>query len=178
MHRRIAAILAIFLLSFILTGCDSFFWKTYQNKEYGFSFLFPRGWEEEENTEPGTMPVFSAYSPLKGPNDKVKENVIVSVSEVSREMSLAAYFDLNKEAITENVFGYKHNFMESDIFAGRVRGMALVFDNTLGDVTLRTISACWKKGSRVYALSCTCQAKEYSKYGPIFRRILSSLRLY
>ncbi len=173
MRTKNLIIITALAIAIGLAGCD-LSWQQYNNKEYGFSILFPRAWKKEGGIQDI---IVIAKSPRKGQFDKFQENANVVVSDLPGEMPLTAYFDLNKTEIMRMLPGAKYNVKESEIFAGSEPGNLLSFTCNVGDITLQITSAVWMKGQRVYVVTCSGDAAEYPKYEPTFNKIMHSLRI-
>ncbi len=158
-------------LIFVSNGCD-FSWRQYYSREYRFLVLLPRGWQEAEDPKLAIL----VKAPQEGPDDRFQENINVIVTELPASVALSTFFELNKDELMRVMPG-AHNMIEGEIFAGLVPGKMLSFDNQVEDLTLRTLSATWIKGKRVYVVTCVGQVSDFSKYSPIFKKVLQSMRL-
>ncbi|MBL7130239.1 MAG: hypothetical protein ISS45_02335 [Candidatus Omnitrophica bacterium] len=170
--KKIILIIGLVILV-SLAGCF-LSWQRYSNEEYGFSILFPRMWQKEEGVA-GT--VILVTSPQKGSSDKYRENINVMAADLSEEVSLATFFELNKDEAMRVLPGVEYNISEGEIFAGGISGKWLSFNTRMEGLTLRIISASWMKGTRVYVVSCSAEYEKYPKYEPIFKKVMHSLRI-
>lgn len=173
---KITAILALSAGILGLSACD-FRWARYYNREYKFSLLLPRGWSREEGLN---NTVLTSRSPLKGRRDKFQENINVVVADLPKEAPdtpLDVLFELNKEEIMRVLPGVKEDISEGKIFAGRNEGRWLAFSNRIEGISIKIISAVWMRGKRVYVVTCSGEGRDFSKYEPVFKTTLRSLRI-
>lgn len=164
---------AVFLfLLLLIAGCD-LDWQRYSNKDYKFSILLPGSWKIEEGV---FNTVVMAMPPGKKEVVAFRENINVIVTELSEELKLSTFFELNKDQL-QSKLAVNNEVSEGDIYAGWLAGKWLSFEQILQDIRLKTISAVWMKGRRIYTVTCTSQLKDFPKYKPIFDKVLRSLRV-
>lgn len=135
----------------------------------------PRFWEKIEQTE-GAVTLI-VRSPLKGPGDKYQENITVAASILKEKIPLDAVYDFNKAAILQAIPGDKFDITEGEIFAGMEAGKFLSFTNSINGLTIKIQSAIWVKDTKVYTISCSGETKSFLVYGPIFKKVMNSLRI-
>jgi hypothetical protein len=162
----------LLLLILLFSGCTPE-WQRYQNKEYNFSMLLPGSWEVAEgsfNTVVMAMPVEKKNQPVS------YQSINVIVTELSEDISLGAFFELNKEELQRALVS-DHKISDGQIYAGALLGKWLTFEHLLENTKLKTISALWLKGRKIYTVTCSCQLKDFPEYKPVFDKVLRSLRI-
>jgi hypothetical protein len=178
MKKYLFFILAISLLSVLVCGCD-FNMVRYQNKKYAFSLLLPRGWQVEE----GTMGlVLSARAPQV--SVPFVTNLTLTIGDLSaaeaklgRPITLTEFYEINKAQIMQILPGVEYNIQEGYIFAGRHRGTALSFNSKLENLNLKFLVGVWLIKSHAYTISCSSTTENFSKYLPVFKKVMQSLRV-
>jgi len=162
--------LCLVLLSFNFSGCD-FSWQRYYNQEYRFSMLLPRFWQKTQGAY-GTL--ILAQEPQRGRNDKFSENINLVITEFSEGVSLAAFYELNKEELLKSLAIM--DLAEGEIFAGVLPGRWLSFKGRAKEAKVKVLSAVFVKGKRAYTITCISEEEKYLKYEPTFLTAIRSLR--
>ncbi len=167
-------ILLVFL--FILCGCGSEL-QLYDNPEYGFSVLLPGSWQKEEGALKSVVMALAPTDNRRTPQPpKPRANVNVFVTEFPEEIKLDTVFELNKDELSK--FGAAiQDLREGEIYAGLLAGRWLSFEGSMHDSRLKIISAIWVKGRHAYTITCSSSSEEFSRYEPIFNKVLRSLRV-
>jgi len=164
---------AIFLLLILLfSGCTPE-WQRYNNKEYNFSMILPGEWKIAErvfNTVVMARPVDNKNEPAS------YRSINVIVTELSEDVLLSTFFELNKEEIQRTLLS-GNKITDGEIYAGNLLGKWLTVEHLLGNNKLKTISAVWMKGRKIYTITCSCQLKDFPVYKPVFDKVLRSLRI-
>ena len=167
--------LIVFLIGFIalcsLSGCH-FFWKSYHDRFNDFSLVVPRGWEIDTHRPPAALIVLS---PLRGKNDKFRENLTVTVADLPDDEAKEVFWDTNKKIILTTLPGYKSQIKEGEMYSGFDRGQWMSFiltDNKNLKIRVKTVT--WFKGLRVYSVTVTGETSQYPKYEKAFEKMLSS----
>ncbi len=171
MTRRIGLI-TLLIMSLFFSGCD-LWWSRYTNQEYGFSIILPRFWKKDEGFK---NTIVIARLP-KASKEGVQENITITAGRLPQEAPLDILYEANKEEIMRVLPGVKDNVSEGDLFAGRDQGRWLRFDNKVGNLSLRILTGVWIKKQRVYVITCCSSTQRFSKYEPIFQRVIRSLRI-
>ena len=90
---------------------------------------------------------------------------------------LTTYFDINKEELM-NVMPQAKDITEGQQMNGIVRGQWMSFQTQItSQVTMKVITIVWMKDKRAYTLTCVCALSAAKKYEPLFRKIMSSMRM-
>jgi hypothetical protein len=173
MHSSIFKKLGIILLfALFFAGCTPE-WQRYNNKEYKFSMIFPGEWKIDE----GVFNTVVMCRPVEDQNEPVSyKSINVIVTELSEDILLSTFFELNKEEIQRTLVVDK-KISDGQIYAGDMQGKWLIFEHILENVKLKTISALWMKNKRIYTVTCSCQLKDFPVYKPVFDKVLRSLRI-
>jgi hypothetical protein len=167
---RKISIFLFFILFF--SGCTPE-WRRYDNKEFKFSILLPGSWKIEQ----GAFNTIVMALPVGQKNNLVSNRSInVIVTELSEDFSLNTFFELNKEELQRTLV-VDNQIYDGEIYAGPLLGKWVIFEHLLEKVRLKTISAVWMKGRRIYTVTCSCQLEDFAKYKPVFDKVLRSLRI-
>lgn len=164
-------IVATIVSTFLVGGFDPTLYR-FQSKENGFSILLPRGWAAVDDSRTA----IHVRSPREGPDDQFQENINVMVVDLPNEISMDTFFDANKEELLR-VMPLAENIVEGGTLAGFVRGRLLTFENKVEGINLKSMSAVFKKGTRFYSVNCTAEEAKISKYLPIFKKVIQSIRI-
>ena len=163
----------LLVMLILLSGCGSP-WQRYNNREYNFSILLPSSWEKEEGA---LKSVIMAAAPVKNKGQlKARANMNVFVTELPEEVALDIVFELNKEELSRAGVAMD-KFTEGEIYAGPLAGKWLSFEGQMRNSRFKILSAIWVKGRRIYTITCSSPAEEFSLYGPIFNKSMRSLRV-
>ena len=165
--------LSIFLLLILIfSGCAPE-WQRYNNKEFNFSILLPGPW----NIQEGSFNTVVMAMPNEPQNSQPSyANINVIVTELSEDLPLSTFFELNKEELQRTIV-VDNKINDGEIYAGGLLGKSLTFESMLENIRSKTISAVWMKGRRIYTVTCTCQSKDFPKSKPVFDKVLRSLRV-
>ncbi len=174
MRNKIFKLSIVIVAVVFLAGCD-LAWQRYSNRAYGFSILLPRGWERMEGFR-GT--VITIRAPRKNLQGKFQANINVVAGELEKDLDLSTYFELNRDQTLKLVPNIEGRVSEGEIYASRLEGKWFSFISIAGGVNIKIISAVWKKGKRVYVVSCSCDALKYPQYEQTFSKVMRSLRIY
>jgi hypothetical protein len=166
----------IFLISLVLSsgivGCD-FRWEKYYNREKRFVMLLPRTWVKVPGSRDTAILV---KDNLRGPKDRFRENINVVVNTLPKTVTLEVFFEANKYEIEFNLPGV-YNISEGEMFSGMVPGRWISFNQKIGDMALKVISASWIRDGRVYVVTCVCDNQYAFQYDPLFQKVIKSFRI-
>jgi len=172
--RKYILVALILVLSLSFIGCDIFAWKKYYNPDYKFSLTIPRNWEIAEETKDAALVLFAPEEEIQG---QFRANLRVVVVDLPAVIPLTTYFDVNKEELM-NVIPQAAEFTEGQQMNGIIRGQWMSFQAQItSKVIMKAITIVWMKDKRAYTLTCVCSLSAAKKYEPMFRKIMSSMRM-
>jgi len=172
--RKYILLVLVLLVTLNFIGCDIFAWKKYNNSDYNFSLTIPRNWEIQEDAKEAALVLFA---PEDETIKQFRANLRVVVVDLPAVIPLTTYFDVNKEELM-NVMPQSTNFTEGQQMNGLIRGQWMSFQTQItSNVVMKVISIVWMKDKRAYTLTCACSIAAAKQYDPIFRKIMSSMRI-
>jgi len=164
-------IIATIISTFVVSGVDPTV-NRFHSKENGFSILLPRGWSVVENPRAA----IHVRAPRESMDDQFQANINVMMTDLPNAISMDTFFDANREELLR-VMPLATNMVEGVILAGFVQGRLLTFENKVEGINLKSMSAVFKKDTRFYSVNCTAEEAKISKYLPIFKKVIQSLRI-
>lgn len=175
MNIKKIALIVLIALIFVYILALNFIWQKYTNDELGFSIMLPRLWYKQEGA---FNAVVIAKAPQTDKNDIFQENINVTVSYLPAGMDIDTYYELNKNAILEMLPSEPFDIQEGKISASGDTGRFLALSSAGPLMVMRTMSALWIKNKIVYVVTCFGQDSEFSKYEPIFKKSIRSIRFF
>ncbi len=152
-----------------------FAWRNYRNSEYKFSLRMPRSWDIDADALNAAL---VAYLPPSSRDDNFASNMRVVVDDLPAEVPLGTYYDINR-AEFEQVFKRLLDVKEGQGMSGLIRYQWFAFNAQIGeDILIRTISAVWIKGKRVYVLTCVMNLRRAQEIEPVILKIISSFSIH
>jgi len=171
----VAGVGIILILSGAWVVSREYRFKSYKNKEYGFSIKYPALWALEENKN-GAAVIF--YSPQENDMDFFKESVNVVVQDISgNPMNIKKYSKLAVEQM-EAVFEDNMIIFESKptFFADR-SGYKLVFVGKGPEVDYKYMSVWTIEGLTAYQVTYTSLNSQYEHYISKVEKMLESFHI-
>jgi hypothetical protein len=166
---KIAA--TLFLLLIIATaGCGkSDDPNRHYEKEGGFSYVPPEGWEMSEY--PGMK-----YKIFRGPmENQFAPNI--NVIDEKLDGSLKTYVDANIEAMRDFVEGFNLVEREEIVTNEGARSIKLTVDGEHYQRQLRQYFCFFDAGERKYIVTCSALAENAEKYEPLFDKSVKTFRI-
>jgi len=167
--RRLRCGLLLVLLGVVLAGCGSKAPRKLHEKEGGFSYDPPAGWQVKEM--PGQK-----YRIAFGPTENgLAPNINVMTDTAS--MDLDEYLDKGLETMkrtgTISSEPSRQRFATED----GEKGYYWTFDYTMLNHALRARQYFFEKGDRKYVFTCTTSADTGAALDPVFEASAKSFRL-
>ncbi len=144
----------------------------YYNKEAGFSISFPIDWEKLE----GFMGnVVIGRSPLEGPTDRFRENVGVTVGDLSRRVTLEQEFQEGITLLAATFTDFKE-YERGQLTIDNTEAKWLVYSRRNEQITVKVLMYCFIKGNRGYVIGGTTAPKAFDRYRGQFEEIAKSFK--
>lgn len=154
-------------------------YRTYTNKNYGFSIKFPSYWKPV-HPKGGAIIVFVA--PLQNDLDTVSENFNISIKDMPQAMTIERVSDTIVNQVT-GTFGQQIIISEKNpvMLAGRA-GYRITFagyDVRVSNPNPIQYTAVWTiVGSRVFILTFTGQQRDFPFYEKKVNTMINSFKLF
>lgn len=156
----------------MLTGCSRKEKGRFYNDEYNFSIVFPKYWEIQQK-EMGTAVV--ALSPEEGIRDEFRENVAITIEEVSGDSTLKKYFELSQKNLKSYSKDYRLLY-KNNTWLARKPAMILGFTYTMSGLKLKVLQYYCLYKNKVYVITCTALPHSFDRYEETFLKIVRSFR--
>lgn len=136
--------------------------------------LLPRSWEIDEEAKDVILAI---YIPQDNSQAKFKDNMRLVAQDLPAKIDLTTYYDINREELLA-VFPKHRNITEGQGMSRFVRYQWIAFDAEIAEnIWVRAINTVWFKEKRVYILTYVINLSNTAKLEPLFRKIVSSVRL-
>ncbi|MBP6291160.1 MAG: hypothetical protein KA407_05915 [Spirochaetes bacterium] len=172
-QRNILFLIIVIAVSTItVIGCSRKEKGRYYNDEYGFSIVFPKYWEIQQK-EMGTAVV--ALSPEEGSRDDFRENVAITVEDVSDGETLEKYFVVSQQ----NLKSYSKDYMllyKNNTWLSRKPAMILGFTYSMSGLKLKVLQYYCLYKNKAYVITCTALPHTFDRYEEIFLKIVRTFR--
>ncbi|HSG28428.1 MAG TPA: hypothetical protein VLA34_08100 [Candidatus Krumholzibacterium sp.] len=178
MRRKAAAGGFALALFFILHGCTGGGEAppgAYTSAEFGFSIVFPEGWEVEEPGG-GELPVVAASLIPKGEPGIMLAYVAVEIDDLDDAVTLEEYAGrIRSEQSRDAKYFSEHEYGEIRIDGRKAR--YLFIDVDWEDSTLRLLGYILVDKRKGYLITCGAIPDEFERYQAIFRQTARSFRI-
>ncbi|MGB4268371.1 MAG: PsbP-related protein [Spirochaetota bacterium] len=173
MKRKYLISLFIVILSvMLLPGCSRKEKGRFYNDEYNFSIAFPEYWEIQQQ-EMGAAVV--ALSPEEGIRDDFRENVAITIEEVSGDSTLEKYFEVSQKNLKSYSKDYRLLY-KNNTWLARKPAMILGFTYTMSGLKLKVLQYYCLYKNKVYVITCTALPHSFERYEETFLKIVRSFR--
>lgn len=174
MRRKYLLCISIIIFSvMILPGCSRKEKGRFYSDEYNFSIVFPKHWQIQQQ-EMGAVVV--ALSPEEGMSDDFRENVAITVEEVSGDSTLDKYFELSQKNLKSYSKDYRLLY-KNNTWLARKPAMILGFTYTMSGLKLKVLQYYCLNNNKVYVITCTALSHTFDRYEETFLKIVRSFRL-
>jgi len=146
--------------------------RRYYNSEYHFSIKFPSGWHIDVDPYENMV---SAWEDFVNDNDMFEENMTITYEELQSKTGLEAYFT----EVNYNTGRDLANFRIENQGAITLDGQparAIRSSFTMAEGDLKMIGYCVIKDKHALTITCMVEPRNYTKYQPIFKETVHSLR--
>jgi len=171
-NKRILLITIILLNLVLLISCSRKEKGRYYSDEYGFSIVFPKYWEIQQK-EMGTAVI--ALSPEEGSKDDFRENVSITVEEVSGDITLDKYFVVSQQNLKSYSKDYKLLY-KNNTWLSRKPAMILGFTYSMSGLKLKVLQYYCLYKNKAYVITCTALPHTFDRYEEIFLKIVRTFR--
>lgn len=170
-----SALVSFIALAVLAAACGKKEPGYFRDRSKGFSVVFPNDWEIKTEGLLGAT-VVQALSPLEEKGDLFRENVNVSVEELSKDMGLSYYREITFENIARALGEFREIERNDFTLDGR-KAVMTVFTHRSGALRLKVMLCLVVERHRGYVLVGTATEKSFPEYKPVFFRILRSMKL-
>ena len=147
----------------------------YTDRTNKFSIEYPVTWNsEKESGPPGNYNV-GLIAPYDNLRDKFNENCNVTAGKKPENMSLDTFAKSNIANQRKYLASY-HLFDKGEETIGGINSVWIVISYNLQGKPLKGRTYYFASSKMVYAITCTAESDEYSKYEPVFENIAKSFR--
>ncbi|MCX8122895.1 MAG: DcrB-related protein [Spirochaetes bacterium] len=171
--RYSAILISVIVLNIVLlSGCARKEKGRYYNDEYGFSIVFPKYWEIQQK-EMGAVVI--ALSPEEGSKDDFRENVAITVENMTDNVTLEQYFELSQKNLKNYSKDYKLLYKNTTWLAKKP-AMILGFTYSMSGLKLKVLQYYCLNNSKAYVITCTALPHSFGRYEESFLKIVRSFR--
>ncbi len=172
MKYKILLILMILLHVAIITSCARKEKGRFYSDEYGFSIVFPKYWEIQQQ-EMGAVVI--ALSPEEGSRDDFRENIAITVEDVADDTTLENYFELSQKNLKNYSKDYRLLY-KNNTWLSKKPAMILGFTYTMSGLKLKVLQYYCLNKNKVYVITCTALPHTFDRYEAKFLKIVRSFR--
>ncbi len=169
------AVLSIAVLAVLAAACGKKEPGYFRDRAKGFSVVFPHDWEIKTDGLIGGT-VVQALSPLEERGDLFRENVNISVENLSKDVGLRYYREMTFENIAKALGEFREIERNEFTLDGR-KAVMTVFTHRAGALRLKVLLCLVVDRHRGYVLVCTATEKTYPALRESFFKIMRSLKL-
>jgi len=170
--KRLLLIVIITLNLVLLMSCSRKEKGRYYSDEYSFSIVFPKYWEIQQK-EMGTAVI--ALSPEEGSQDDFRENVSITVEEVSGDITLDKYFVVSQQNLKSYSKDYKLLY-KNNTWLSRKPAMILGFTYSMSGLKLKVLQYYCLYKNKAYVITCTALPHSFDRYEEKFLKIVRTFR--
>lgn len=153
-------------------GCKKKSANNFVSPENAFSINFPKEWNIQKDFM-GT--VVAATSPLTGPEDKIRENINIIVSDSQGTSDTKAYADASFEGSKPLLTDYQL-FERGNTRHGDIHSEWAIFSHRLGEIQLKTMTHILLKNGKSYIITCSAAPESFDSYRPQFEEIVKTFK--
>ncbi|MEW6525995.1 MAG: PsbP-related protein [Spirochaetota bacterium] len=173
MKRKYLIRISIIIISImLLPGCTRKEKGRFYSDEYNFSIVFPKYWEIQQQ-EMGAAVI--ALSPEEGSRDDFRENIAITVEEVTDDSTLEKYFELSQKNLKSYSKDYRLMYKNTTWLA-RKPAMILGFTYTMSGLKLKVLQYYCLNEGKAYVITCTALPHTFDRYEETFLKIVRSFR--
>jgi hypothetical protein len=173
----VMAAVAVLTCCAVLTGCSGDSDGEpgrYSSSTYGFSIVFPQGWEIVEG-DGEEVAMVEATSPWEDDDDEFSEHITVDVEDITKGTTVEVYFEETMEAQASMIPGFKTKARGRTTIDGR-DAIWVEFDMEEEGGSLTVLGYAMVKGNRGYLITCIAQDRKYVSYEDVFRQAVQTFR--
>lgn len=174
--KRICLIVALVQMVFIATTAlaqvNTADWK--EVKGTGYSISFPNDWEVNHMGDVGVSAL--AMAPLDRDNDPFRENFILVVEQVEKDVDLKTYALQSSKQILASL-------PDVDVLVSKLKDpktdpyYEMVYTVEKGGLTLRYAQFYFIKDGFAYVITLACELRYHENYEAIFDQIAAGFKL-
>ncbi|MDI9424173.1 MAG: hypothetical protein QM472_04980 [Spirochaetota bacterium] len=168
-------LLSLVALAVMAMGCCKKEPGYFRDRSKGFSIVFPDDWEIRTKGLLGAT-VVQALSPLEEKGDPFRENINVSVEDLSKDVGLSYYREITFENMARALDEFRELERNDFKLDGR-KAVMTVFSHRAGALRLKVMLCLVVERHRGYVLVGTATEKSFPEYKPIFFKIIRSMKL-
>ena len=160
------------ITGFVLLACGMGESGRYYNSEYHFSIKFPSGCHIDVDPDGNSV---SAWGDFANDNDMYEENMTITYEELESKTGLESYFT----EVNYNTGRDLANFRIENQGAITLDGQparAIRSSFTMAEGNLKMLGWCTIKDKHALTIACIMEPGNYTKYQPIFKEAVHSLR--
>jgi hypothetical protein len=172
MKYKTLLILIILFNVVLLSSCARKEKGRFYSDEYGFSIVFPKYWELQQQ-EMGAVVI--ALSPEEGSRDDFRENIAITVEDVADDATLEKYFELSQKNLKSYSKDYKLLY-KNTTWLSRKPAMILGFTYTMSGLKLKVLQYYCLNNKKAYVITCTALPHTFDRYEEKFLKIIRSFR--
>ncbi|HSV96045.1 MAG TPA: hypothetical protein VLM75_03820 [Spirochaetota bacterium] len=170
-----AVVFSIFMLAVFTATCGKKEPGYFRDRAKGFSVVFPDDWEIKTEGLLGAT-VVQALGPLEEKGDLFRENVNISVENLSKDVGLQYYREMTFDNIAKALSEFRETERTEFTLDGR-KAVMTVFTHRAGALRLKVLLCLVVERHRGYVLVCTATEKSYPAFKETFFKIMRSLKL-
>lgn len=148
---------------------------SYESSKYGFTLKYPESWSVEAGT--GSDPVVTFLSQKETANDKFRENLFVTVTDLSSKQDLNTS-DVMDMWIKENKAGsYAATFdilSQKPVTVNDISAQQLTYTFTASGYEIKGMMTIAVKNNKAYLLSYSAEAKSFDTFTKEVNALISS----
>lgn len=145
-------------------------YERYYSRDYRFSISFPSDWELAVDADPSSL---GGISPLEGPQDSFRENVLVGSFDLGSKMTLLEYFNGNLDYLKQKITDLNVISTENIKLDGN-DAISVTYTSTIEGRHYKTMQVFLIKDTRGYIITTMGDANSYDKYTTKFAEIVKS----
>jgi len=144
----------------------------YYNSEYHFSIKFPSGWHIKTNPDENLVACWEDFANDK---DRFEENIAITYERLVSKTGLEAFFTEVSYNTGRDLANFRIENQGTITLDGQpARAVRSSF--TMAEGELKMLAYCVIKDKHALTISCLVEPHNYTKYQPIFKETVHSLR--
>ncbi|MCR4424578.1 MAG: hypothetical protein NUW23_00060 [Firmicutes bacterium] len=152
--------------------------REYINRQYGFGFRYPDGWERQQQSYPGPKPVVVLGEPTPG-GFGPSVNAIADNRAASARVYAQDAADRIARGMVPGLSDFLPDGAGSPVSIPGADGWVMRFSCYASNAGARLwfYQLTVARGSSIIVLTATCPESQKARYSPVFRDIIASFRL-
>lgn len=172
MKHKSLLIVIILLNVVLLSSCARKEKGRFYSDEYNFSIVFPKNWEIQQQ-EMGAVVI--ALSPEEGSKDDFRENIAITVEDVTDDATIEKYFELSQKNLKSYSKDYRLLY-KNTTWLSRKPAMILGFTYTMSGLKLKVLQYYCLNMNKAYVITCTALPHTFDRYEEKFLKIVRTFR--